>query len=151
MEKRFLADSMLGRLAKWLRVMGYDTHYQRFYNEQEFQDFISEGRSLLSKNRKTIKKYPDALLILSDHVKDQLHEMRDMGMFSGGRGLWFSRCLICNMPLRDARAEDAREGLPEYIFFHNSQGIRFCPSCGRYYWPGSHREKMIHQLETYGF
>lgn len=151
MEKRFLADSMLGGLAKWLRVMGYDTHYQRFYKEGEIQNLVSEGRFLLSRNRRIIERYPHALLILSEHVEEQLHEMGDKGMFTGGRELWFSRCLICNTSLMDAQVHAAREDLPEYIFLQNVKRIRFCPSCGRYYWSGSHREKMIRQLQTYGF
>ncbi|RLB22420.1 MAG: hypothetical protein DRG71_07120, partial [Deltaproteobacteria bacterium] len=43
-EKRFIADSMLGRLAKWLRTMGYDTHYQPRYSHTQIEDLLAEGR-----------------------------------------------------------------------------------------------------------
>ena len=151
MEERFLADSMLGKLAKWLRIMGYDTHYQSYYGESVLQYFVLEGRVLLSRHRKTVQKYPNSQLILSDHVKDQLQEMRDRGRLTQGREWWFSRCLRCNAPLTKAKAEDARENVPEYVFFQDPIRIRFCPSCGRYFWLGSHRESMRRQLEEWGF
>ena len=51
---RFVADSMLGRLAKWLRIMGYDTHYQPFYKEGIMGTLMAEGRTLLSRHGEKI-------------------------------------------------------------------------------------------------
>ncbi|MFH1351818.1 MAG: Mut7-C RNAse domain-containing protein [Pseudomonadota bacterium] len=151
MEERFLADSMLGRLAKWLRVMGYDTHYQGFYREGMLQYFIGEGRKLLSRDKKTVRKYPNPLLILSGHVRDQLREIESTGYLIQRKERWFSRCLICNVTLSEANAEEALKNVPEYVYYQNIKGVHFCPSCGRYFWPGSHRERMIRQLEGWGF
>jgi uncharacterized protein with PIN domain len=151
MEVRFLADSMLGRLAKWLRVMGYDTHYQSFYREDVIEQFSREGRILLSRHKPTVERYSNSLLIRADHVKDQLQEVRHSGALAPQGCKWFSRCLICNVSLIDAEPKDVSENVPEYIFHQNITGIRFCPSCGRYFWPGSHRERMIRQLEEWGF
>jgi len=150
MEKRFLADSMLGRLAKWLRIMGYDTHYQTFYKEDEIGQLAREGRMLLSRHRQRIDQCPHSTHIHSDHVKEQLHEMKNGKCLTPDRSKWFSRCLICNVPLKVAEAENARQNVPEYVFYQNIAGIRFCPSCGRYFWPGSHRQRMIKQLEEWG-
>jgi len=147
----FLADSMLGKLAKWLRVMGYDIHYQPYYKEGAMDQLVHEGRRLLSRRRGTIELYSNALLILSDHIKDQLHEMKRGGVIGHEKTEWFSRCLICNVPLKEAETADASENVPEYVFYQNMAAIRFCPSCGRFFWPGSHRERMIKQLEEWGF
>ncbi|MDY7038133.1 MAG: Mut7-C RNAse domain-containing protein [Thermodesulfobacteriota bacterium] len=148
----FLADSMLGKLAKWLRVMGYDTHYQSFYNEGVIEQLMHEGRRLLSRHRATIEQYPNSILILSDHVKEQLDEIRTWGGLKCGRSHWFSRCLICNVNLEEADAVKARENVPEHVFYESfADNIRFCPSCCRYYWPGSHRKMMIRQLGEWGF
>jgi uncharacterized protein with PIN domain len=151
MEVRFIADSMLGRLAKWLRVMGYDTHYQPYYEEEVIGHLVHEGRRLLSRHRPTVDEYPSSLFIHSDHIKGQLHEMRSGNVITSDRSKWFSRCLICNVLLTVAEPEAARENVPEYIFYQNITGIRTCPSCCRYFWPGSHRQRMIMQLEEWGF
>ncbi len=151
MELSFVADSMLGRLAKWLRVMGYNTHYQSFYGEAFIERLVNEGRRLLSRHRGTIEQYSNSLFIRSDHVKDQLHEMKSRGNIVSEKSNCFTRCLICNVLLKEAEARAARENVPEYVFHQNISDIRFCPTCGRYFWPGTHRERMIKQLEEWGF
>lgn len=148
-ETRFVADSMLGTLAKWLRVMGFDTHYQPFYDEQTVDRLIRDGFVLISKHRKKIHRYPHSILILSDRVKYQLQEMKDMGYIPAPRSRWFTRCLRCNTLLKAISVKDARENIPEYIYYQNVAEIRFCPSCGRYFWPGSHRHRMINQLREW--
>jgi uncharacterized protein with PIN domain len=151
MEARFIADSTLGRLAKWLRIMGYDTIYQSFYRKDDITEFVREGRRLLSRKQATVTHYPFSLLIRSDHLKAQLHEMEDAGVITPDRSRWFTRCLICNMLLEEADTRVARQNVPEYVIYQTPPMIRFCPSCSRHFWPGSHRERMKRQLEEWGF
>lgn len=148
---KFLCDSMLGKLSKWLRIMGYDTHYQSFYTKERISHLVDDGRILLSRHSPTVHQYPNSLLIRSDHVKEQLHEMRNEGHLTLERSEWFTRCLICNVTLKIAEAEYARENVPEYVFYNNMTEIRFCPSCNRYFWPGNHRNNMMSQLKEWGF
>ena len=150
MTNRFLADTMLGKLAKWLRVMGYDTIYQTFYRSGEIGDYIRSGRLLLSRNTRLMDNFSKLFLVRSDHVGDQLRELREEGCIIPQQSDWFSRCLICNVVLEDATAEEAREIVPEYAFYQNMAAIRHCPTCGRYFWPGSHRERMIRQIRAWG-
>ncbi|MEW6666821.1 MAG: Mut7-C RNAse domain-containing protein [Thermodesulfobacteriota bacterium] len=149
MERKFLADAMLGSLARWLRVMGYDTHYQSFYTRERLGDLLSGGRMLLSRHRKTARHYPFSLLILPDRVGEQIRQMNAAGWLHPDRSRWFTRCLRCNVTLEKADPREAREFIPDHVFTHHSEGIRTCPSCNRYYWPGSHREKMLTQLEEW--
>ena len=151
MEARFIADSTLRRLAKWLRAMGYDTICRPFYNKATLSKLVREGRIFLYRQRAAVTHHPFSLLIRSDHLQEQLHEMEDMGAITPDRSRWFSRCLICNTLLEEANAEVARQNVPEHIIHQGLHLIRFCPSCSRHFWPGSHRERMNKQLEEWGF
>ena len=148
---KFVADSMLGKLAKWLRMLGYDTYYQPGnYGPEDIDLLVKQGRILLSRRRITAKKYTDALLVCSHHVGEQLVEVKEGLLLSPDSRDWFTRCMLCNSRLKSVQEDDARENVPEYVFYHNMKEIRVCPSCGRYYWPGSHRTRMVRQLEKWG-
>ena len=151
MDPRFVADVMLGRLAKWLRVMGYDTHYQSYCRDDGIKGLVQEGRKLLSRRRDTVRTYPHSLLIRSDRVGGQLQEMWQEGSLPLDRSKWFTRCLRCNVPLEKPAPEEGRENVPDYVLYESGAEIRSCPSCGRFFWAGSHRQRMIRQLEEWGF
>jgi uncharacterized protein with PIN domain len=148
---RFVTDSMLGKLAKWLRILGYDTHYQTRYTPGTLSALVKEGRILLSRHQGTVDQYPGSICIQPNLVGDQLAQLKKEAFFSQGRATWFSRCLICNTLLADAPVDEAREHVPEYVFHENINDIRYCPACKKYYWPGSHRKRMLTQLEKWGF
>lgn len=150
MKAGFLCDTMLGKLAKWLRVMGYDVRYQSYYKKGEIESYTQEGRLLLSRNRPVTELFSNSFLILSSRVKDQLQELKDASLITADRSRWFSRCIVCNAILVRAKKEEAEERIPDYVYSQNINGIRYCPSCGRYYWPGSHREKMVSRMEEWG-
>ena len=150
MEIRFVADCMLGKLAKWLRVLGYDTHYQCYYRPGDIDQLVKMGRLLLSRHKRTTDHYVNAVLIHSNGVGGQITELKKMGYFEPDQSNWFSRCLICNVLLTEAQEDAARENVPEYVFYENMTEIRFCPSCRRYYWPGSHRARMVRKIKEWG-
>lgn len=147
---RFVADSMLGKLAKWLRVLGYDTHYERYYRPGMIDQLVEDGRRLLSRHKKIVELYANAILLRSDNTGGQMAELREKVGFEPDRTRWFSRCLICNVLLVEVGVSDAKAHVPEHVFYENATGIRSCPSCGRYYWPGSHRMRMERKLEEWG-
>ena len=151
MAKKFIADAMLGKLAKWLRIMGYDTVYQVRYGPGRIQALSHEGRVLLTRDTRSARTHETAVFILSDHVKDQLRQLKEEGCLDLDRRQMFTRCTACNEPLREASVEAAMENVPEYVFSEHLTGIRFCPACRRFFWPGSHRKRMVAQLEEWGF
>ena len=142
---------MLGKLAKWLRVLGYETHYQTVYRPGSMSSLLLEGRRLLTRNKTTAGRYESAILIRADRVGAQLSELREKAALSSPRSKWFTRCLICDTLLKEAALDKAKDSVPEYVFYENMMHIRYCPSCDRYYWPGTHRKRMILQLEEWGF
>lgn len=147
---KFVVDSMLGRLARWLRVLGCDTHYQTRYPEEALARLVGEGRILLTRNAKTARRIPGSLWIRSDHVGEQMWEIKGALAFRPQKSLWFTRCLRCNAPLESVGREEAKANVPEYVFHESGESIRRCTRCGRYYWPGTHRLRMIRQLEAWG-
>ncbi|MCD6305024.1 MAG: Mut7-C RNAse domain-containing protein [Deltaproteobacteria bacterium] len=151
-DMKFVADVMLGRLAKWLRILGYDTYYQSSCSEEEIHALIREGRLLLTRNTdRAGRTGSKSVLVRGNQVSEQLLGLARELDLRPRRSAWFSRCVVCNTPLLPARESDAREKVPEYVFYQSGNRIRFCPSCGRYFWQGSHRSRMTAQLMEWGF
>lgn len=147
----FVADSMLGKLARYLRIMGYDTVYQSSYPDRRLSELVMEGRILLTRNQATARQHSNAIFIGTDLVRDQLKAVDSAVRLSRDHGKWFSRCLICNSALSKAEGKAAREHVPDFVFLSYGERIFFCPSCERFYWPGTHRERMVERLQEWGF
>jgi len=147
----FVADKMLGKLAKYLRIMGYDTFYQSSYPDQRLSELVKEGRILLTRNHITAAQYSNSIFVDCDLVKDQLKAVDNVITLSRGRRDWFTRCIVCNAPLSKAELEVARQNVPDFVFFKYHERIVFCPICKRFYWPGTHRERMLKRLKDWGY
>jgi len=148
---RFIVDSMLGRLATWLRVLGYDTYYQSAYREGELAGRMLQGRHLVTRDRTRWQRSGNVVFLESDQVGAQLKELFAFLQLPPDPSRWFTRCLRCNAVLEPAAEEEAMEKVPEYVFYESGGRIKVCRSCGRYYWPGSHRTRMLRQLAVWGF
>ena len=148
---RFVADVMLGKLAKWLRVLGFDAHYQSFDPIHDIAQMARDGRIPLTCQQKLIPLLEDAVFVRYNRVGDQLEQLKKALFLETCHANWFSRCIQCNVLLMAAPEDAARDNVPEYVFYENMKSIRFCPSCDRYFWPGSHRFRMEKQLNRWGF
>ena len=150
MEDRFAAEPMLGKLVKWLRMMGYDALYLHSYQEENFIRLRAQGRKLLSRRKEAHARHPEVILIRSDHVGEQLKELWNNGCLQVDRTKFFTRCLRCNTPLKEADPEAARSSLPDHVYHENVPEIRFCTQCSRFFWAGTHRDGMLKQLADWG-
>ena len=148
---RFIADVMLGRLARWLRVLGFDTRYQSFESARDMDQMTQRGWIPLTRQRTLIPLPASAVFIRHNCIGKQLIQLKKTLPLETCHINWFSRCLLCNVPLMDAPEDAARDNIPEYVFHENIKSVRFCPACGRYFWPGSHRDRMEKQLNSWGF
>ena len=142
--KKFLVDTMLGRLAKELRMLGYDTIY---YRGQDFHELLhiarQEERVVLTRNTKLTAKGIEARIILikKDHPLHQLEELLNQGISVVDEQVLFSRCLLCNALLDKITRENAEGKVPDFVYYQQVEFYQ-CPQCHRIYWPGSHQERM---------
>jgi len=145
--ERFVCDAMLGRLAKWLRALGYDTAYRPEADDAEIIRLSwLEGRIILTRDtrlaaRKVARRH---LLIRDDEVDRQLRQVVGELNLKIGQDT-FSRCLVCNRALEGIAKEAARGAVPPYVYATQSSFSR-CPGCGRHYWKGTHWQRMMENL-----
>lgn len=146
---RLLLDCMLGRLAKWLRFLGYDAVYEKDATDHELaRRARAEDRILLTRDRQLAERRGlDTLYIQSQELEEQVQQVRDALGPPDQSSL--SRCSVCNVVLETVAPEDVADAVPRYVLETHSEFCR-CPSCGRVYWSGSHVEKMDEQLEDIG-
>ncbi len=135
----FAADRMLGRLAKWLRLLGYDTVYSKSLSDEEFLALRDQGRILLTRNTSLAKRLENGRLVFVHHndTKVQLQEViHTLGLKPEPRH-FFTRCIICNEALKSVEGEDVVGRVPEYVWSSHND-FSECTTCGKIYWPGSH-------------
>jgi uncharacterized protein with PIN domain len=129
---------MLGRLARYLRFLGYDTVYVRELGDEEVRRLAeNEGRVLLTRDRDLARRAGSALLIRSVDVVGQLREVRTAFPHLPGT-VRFDRCPGCNAGLRLWRAPSETAKWPDDVPRSRTGPVWECPSCARHYWEGSH-------------
>jgi uncharacterized protein with PIN domain len=147
----FFADCMLGRLARWLRALGFDTAYDRRIDDRELVAVARrEGRVVLTRDSGLIAKgarRADRLFIESDDWRAQVRQVLDaFGLRPGAAP--HTRCLECNAPLKPLTGARARNLVAPYVLEHGG-GFALCPGCGRVYWRGSHADRMDATLKGF--
>jgi uncharacterized protein len=147
---RLFVDAMLGRLARWLRRMGYDTAYWRDGSDTALiRQARAEERWIVTGDRQLAgRRGIRAVLITSDSVDEQMAEVKAvLQRVAPGKPEPFSRCSECNGALEELPGEAARDLVPPYVW-HTQPSFRRCPDCGRVYWKGTHWPGMRARLEN---
>jgi len=145
---RLLADGMLGRLAKWLRLLGYDTAYDSAADDPQLAHRArAESRVLLTRDRAlAARRGLRTLLIRSQALEEQVREVQSaLGPPSSPP---LSRCAVCNARLEPISSAEVADRVPPYVLRTQSQ-FQHCPGCDRIYWPGSHTRAMHEQIEKF--
>ena len=146
---RFIVDDMLGKLAKWLRIAGFDTLYFRKIENQRLIDLaLKENRILLTRDTDIAadKKARSCILIIADNYLEQLRQVFNVLKLSLDREKVFSRCLIGNKKLEATPREYVREKVPEFVF-QTRKIFSSCPECKRIYWQATHAAHVEKTLE----
>jgi uncharacterized protein with PIN domain len=149
---KFIVDSNVGRLARWLRIAGFDTVFINDLDDNRLVRLaLSEGRVLLTKDTQILKRRVattgrlKVILIESEEVKAQLRQVVKM-LKLAEKIKPFTLCLECNQPLVPKDKEEVKDLVPPYVFETQTQYME-CPACHRVYWRGTHWQGMSRELE----
>lgn len=136
--ERLLLDAMLGKLATYLRMCGYNTAYALDRDAEADADLLdlaaSEDRLLVTRDRELAARASDSVLLSEREIEGQLRELADAG-FSLTLDPEPARCGVCNGPVERV---DSVKPTPEYAPASDEEAVWRCTDCGQHFWKGSH-------------
>jgi len=138
---KFIADVMLGRLAKRMRLLGFDVLYNNSLDDNEIVRLsLEQDRVILTRDTGLAERPLAAnhLFIKSDRVQEQMEQVHAEFAIEP---LPLTRCSRCNEPLAPLDKRNARDLVPPYVYEAHTQFLQ-CTDCGRIYWKGSHVRRM---------
>ena len=148
MDYCFAVERTLGKLAKWLRILGYDTIYQADVSSSWFFEHLEEDRILITRALKIQKKFTahNSVFIKSNYLNEQLKQVIENIGIRRTEIRLFSRCLHCNLPIINVDKNDVYNLVPNYVWeIHDD--FHMCRQCQRIYWPGSHAKRANEKIE----
>ncbi len=145
---RFILDVHLGKLARLLRMTGFDTLYRNDLDDPEIIRIAEdEDRIILTRDRGILKnkRVKHGHFVESTNPKEQLREVIDA--FALKNNIHFlSRCIACNGTIEEVSKEEVQEELKPGTNQYFNEFFR-CRDCGKIYWEGSHFDRMMHFYE----
>jgi uncharacterized protein with PIN domain len=145
---KFIADRTLGKLARKLRALGFDTVYWRGGKLEEAAKVAAvEGRVLLTRSRR-VQKGGEGLQVLVVETNDpegQIHQVLSDLKLRPAADQIFSRCLMCNEALLPVPKGEVEGRVPDFIQ-RSYDSFHICPRCRRIYWPGTHFQRMKKEM-----
>jgi uncharacterized protein with PIN domain/DNA-directed RNA polymerase subunit RPC12/RpoP len=147
-EIRFFADVMTARVVRWLRAIGLDTVWEDAISDRDLvRRAIEEKRFILTLDKPLPEEWrvDNVLLLQSENPFEQFREIIAHFRIKKPKEL-FTRCLVCNAPLRRASSEEIAAGAPPAVR-EKEKNFRFCPNCDKIYWEGSHTRRMRLAIE----
>ena len=137
---RFLCDAMLGKLAKYLRLLGFDAAYAATPSALDRARKDAVDLVFLTR-RKAASGLPHTVVLASDAAREQLKELAPLIKQEIRRERVLNRCIECNQELVATERSEVEFLVPEFVF-HTYRTFKKCPSCERIYWEGSHAKGM---------
>lgn len=148
---KFIVTKELGRLARWLRIMGFDTIYFKSDNKGTLiLEALRDNRTIITRSKEKhngLEK--QTVTIESSILEEQLREFVTKLGIKVDEEKMFTRCTICNQALERIEKKDIQEEVPKYVY-ENQDFFMKCPECKRIYWQGSHWGHVKEVLELCG-
>lgn len=145
---KFIADENVGKLCKWLRILGYDVSYYSPIDDAELiRKAAYENRVILTRDS-GIPKWnmaKNCLLLESSSPIEQLKQVVEHFNLSVSKKLIFTRCIECNVPVVDVSKSDVKSKIPPFVYKTHEKFVQ-CPSCEKVYWAGSHYDNVLKRL-----
>ncbi len=146
-EIRFVVDRMLGRLARMLRLLGYDTAFSPSFTPSKAAEAARAEQRVLLTRGDAAKRFPDLARVFSvqsDSPPEQLKEVVKKFGLDTRSGLW-TRCTLCNGAIVAIEKREVESQVPPKVFEVYEEFYR-CAACGHIYWRGSHVERTLKNL-----
>jgi len=156
-EPRFLADDMVGKLARWLRIMGLDVAPAgRVDDNSLMRRALDEDCVLLTRHARLLEQITAKdlkprraelkwIVLESPHLLPQIAQILQVTGIQVDTGRFFTRCLICNSLLEPASREDVAGEVPEFTYSIQDQYSR-CRNCNKVFWKGTHTDRILKRL-----
>jgi uncharacterized protein with PIN domain len=143
----FAVDRSLGSLARWLRILGFDTAYGSDISSSQLSALLKEHRILITRTKKIQKMFESHphVFITSDSLFEQLKQIVDHLGIHPDDIRQFSRCIHCNLVIDEVDKKDVYGRVPDYIWETHDE-FHSCRQCGRIYWSGSHTERIADKI-----
>ena len=149
---KFLCDQMLGTLAKWLRVCGFDTFYaNKDTKDEELLEICKkDDYTLITRDKNLIyaarREQIDVIEIQTTDLDLQIKKVMQVTKIR--KDFILSRCLVCNNLLDTIDKKNAKGKVPAKVF-ENHEEFLFCKNCEKIYWKGTHYDKMLEKIKQY--
>ena len=145
---KFILTRELGRLAKWLRILGFDTLY---YNQDNAGSLIvaalRNDRIILTRNQRLPQARGVRIIhIRAETLKDQIFQIVEELHIKLDNQRMFTRCILCNEALTKVEKRQVKDKVPEYVFATQHDFV-CCQKCQRIYWQGTHWGNVVNTLQ----
>lgn len=148
---KFLVDNMLGRLGKWLRILGYDTLYLSEASDNSLvKRAVRDKRILLTRDQELFEKAPKRRCVLIKEIQylAQLKETVKKLKLKPVSRRFFTICLECNQPVKRVYKAKIQKRVPEDVYRYRKFFWK-CPKCKKIFWKGSHYENTLKKIRKW--
>jgi len=149
---KLLADCMLGKLAKWLRMLGYDTAYLPDADDDELVRIaVREDRILLTRDtrlcdRRMVRKR--CVFVDWGSTREQVRQVIDTLGLTVSEDTLFTRCAVCNGEITTIDKADVKGRVPPYVY-KTQTDYGYCAACDKIYWRGTHVQHVLEALRDH--
>ena len=136
---KFVLTKELGRLVRWLRILGFDTVYFKSDNRGTLiLEALREDRIIITRTKEKIGDLEKkTVVVTSNKLEEQLKEVITKLKLKINEDKMFTRCTVCNDILKEVKKEAIKEKIPEYVYKTQNLFMQ-CSGCRKVYWQGSH-------------